>query len=50
MEKVDILAIVPARAGSKRIPRKNLRLLGNETLISRAIDSVQKSGINVPCV
>ena len=46
MEKVDILAIVPARAGSKRIPRKNLRLLGNETLISRAIDSVQKSGIN----
>ena len=33
MEKVDILAIVPARAGLKN-SQKNLGLLGNETLVS----------------
>lgn len=33
-----ILGIVPARAGSKRVPGKNLRRLGGKTLVERAIE------------
>lgn len=33
-----ILGIVPARAGSRRVPGKNLRILGGRTLVERAID------------
>ena len=32
--KKKILAIIPARQGSKRIPQKNMRLLNNKPLIS----------------
>ena len=35
----SVLAIVTARGGSKRIPRKNLRTLAGKTLICRAIES-----------
>ena len=34
-----VLAIVTARGGSKRIPRKNLRRIAGKTLIARAIES-----------
>lgn len=34
-----ILAIVPARGGSKRLPRKNARLLGSRPLIAWTIDT-----------
>ncbi|HUS66688.1 MAG TPA: acylneuraminate cytidylyltransferase family protein [Kofleriaceae bacterium] len=34
-----VLGIVPARAGSKRIPGKNLALLGGRTLLERALDA-----------
>lgn len=30
---MKLLALIPARAGSKRIPKKNIRLLGGEPLI-----------------
>jgi CMP-N-acetylneuraminic acid synthetase len=33
----DVVAHIPARAGSKRVPSKNLRYLGGEPLISYAI-------------
>lgn len=38
---MKILAIVPARGGSKRIPRKNLRYLGSKPLISWSIDTAK---------
>lgn len=36
---MKILAIIPARGGSKGIPRKNVRLLNNKPLISYAIEN-----------
>jgi CMP-N-acetylneuraminic acid synthetase len=38
-----ILAIIPARGGSKGIPRKNLRLLGDKPLIYYAIKNAKNS-------
>lgn len=33
----DALAVIPARGGSKRIPRKNLQRIGGETLVALAV-------------
>ncbi len=35
---MELLAIIPARGGSKRVPRKNIRKLGNKPLIEWTID------------
>ncbi|WP_082334429.1 cytidylyltransferase domain-containing protein [Selenomonas sp. GACV-9] len=40
---MDILAIIPARGGSKGIPKKNIRLLGGKPLISYAIETAKCS-------
>ena len=39
------ICLIPARGGSKRIPRKNLRLLGGRPLLSYAIDNARESGV-----
>ena len=44
-ERLRVLAIVPARGGSKRLPRKNLLPLGGRPLINWTIDSARNSGI-----
>ena len=38
-----ILVVIPARGGSKGIPRKNLRLLDNKPLISYSIEAAKAS-------
>lgn len=38
-----ILVVIPARGGSKGIPRKNIRLLNNKPLISYSIDIAKSS-------
>jgi CMP-N-acetylneuraminic acid synthetase len=39
------LAVIPARGGSKRIPRKNLRPLGGRPMIAYTIEAAIASGI-----
>jgi CMP-N,N'-diacetyllegionaminic acid synthase len=37
-----VLGIIPARAGSKRVPRKNVRLLGGVPLVVRAMQLAER--------
>ena len=39
----DILAVIPARGGSKSVPRKNLKILGGRPLIVHSIDAARQS-------
>ena len=39
---MKILALIPARGGSKRLPGKNIRLLGGKPLINWTIDAAQE--------
>lgn len=40
---MKILAIIPARGGSKRVKRKNIRKINNKPLIAYTIEAAQKS-------
>lgn len=42
---MKILGIIPARGGSKRLPRKNLADFGGKPLVKRALDTAIKSGV-----
>jgi N-acylneuraminate cytidylyltransferase len=44
-DKPRLLAIIPARGGSKGVPRKNLRLLAGKPLIAYAIETALASGL-----
>lgn len=39
------IAVIPARGGSKRIPRKNIKLFNGIPVIGYAIETAKKSGI-----
>ena len=40
-----VLAIVPARGGSKGVPDKNVRTLAGRTLLDRVADTARRSGV-----
>jgi CMP-N,N'-diacetyllegionaminic acid synthase len=40
-----VIAFIPARGGSKRLPRKNIRLLGGHPLIAYSIAAAHDSGV-----
>lgn len=42
---MKILGIIPARGGSKSIPRKNIKELGGKPLIAWTIEAAKKSGV-----
>lgn len=39
MDKTGVIAIIPARGGSKGVPRKNVRMLGGRPLIAHSIEA-----------
>ena len=39
------IAIIPARGGSKRIPRKNIRMFAGKPMIAHAITAAKSSGL-----
>lgn len=39
------LAVIPARGGSKRIPRKNIKLFAGRPMIAYAIDAARRTGL-----
>lgn len=41
----ETIAIIPARGGSKGVPRKNIRLLGGKPLIAWSIEQALESGV-----
>ena len=40
---MSILAVIPAKSDSNRLEKKNLRKIGNKTLIEIAVDYAKKS-------
>ena len=45
IKKFNIIAIIPARGGSRRLPRKNILPLGGVPLMVRVIKTLKKSSI-----
>ena len=41
---MDVLALIPARGGSKAVPRKNLQVLFGKPLIAHSIAHAQRAG------
>ena len=42
---MKIICMIPARMGSKRVPKKNIRLLAGRPLISYALRSAQEAKV-----
>jgi len=42
---VTVLALIPARGGSKGVPRKNLCAVGGRSLLERAVTAAHSSGV-----
>jgi CMP-N,N'-diacetyllegionaminic acid synthase len=45
ISKEDIICVIPARGGSKGLPRKNVKLIDGEPLITRPIRHAMESGV-----
>jgi CMP-N,N'-diacetyllegionaminic acid synthase len=46
----ELLIMVPARGGSKRLPGKNLRTIGGRSLLAHTAEAVSQSGLKEPIV
>lgn len=42
---VKVLGLIPARAGSRRLPKKNMAMVGGQTLVGHAITHARESGV-----
>jgi CMP-N-acetylneuraminic acid synthetase len=42
---MSVLAIIPARGGSKGVPRKNLRQVGGKSLLVRAVEAARECSL-----
>ncbi|WP_432775379.1 acylneuraminate cytidylyltransferase family protein [Brevibacillus gelatini] len=49
-DNLEIVAIIPARGGSKGVPRKNIRLLAGNPLITYTINAALKSPLISRCI
>lgn len=49
-QDIEILALIPARSGSKTIPNKNVQLLSGKPLITYTIDAAIKSTLISRCI
>ncbi len=45
MDKKKVICIIPARGGSKGVPRKNIRSVYDKPLIAHTISAAQESGV-----
>jgi len=45
MDSLTFYCVIPARAGSKRIPNKNIQLVDNKPLISHVIENALRSSV-----
>jgi CMP-N-acetylneuraminic acid synthetase len=45
IDNKKVIVMIPARIGSKRVPKKNLRLIDGKPLISYIIETIKKVGI-----
>lgn len=43
-----MIIVVPARGGSKRVPRKNIYPLGGKPLLAYTLESIQQARLDVP--
>ena len=41
-----VVALIPARGGSKAVPKKNIRLLGGKPLLAWSVEVAQKAGVD----
>jgi len=45
-----LITIIPARGGSKRLPRKNIRPLGGKPLLAYTIEAALEAGVAAPLI
>ena len=45
MAEVNSICIIPARGGSKRVPRKNIRIFNDKPVLAYSIEAAKESGL-----